>query len=213
MKKNLFFNPSSLYREFMILDLIEKNKLITQREISDFVGVSVSNINNYLRKYEKNKLIYLKYYSSKTVNYFLTEEGINRKKLLNINYLKSSLDIFKSASENIISFLNLVIRKGFKNIYLYGAGEVAEILLQTLKSKKNIMLNILGIIDDDLEKHNKLLFDSLIHPFSKIYNTNFDGILISSYSHQKKIFKKLLENNIDSNIILTFFNELEDNNE
>jgi predicted transcriptional regulator len=37
----------------MILDLIEKNKDITQREIADNIGIAVSLVNNYLDEYEK----------------------------------------------------------------------------------------------------------------------------------------------------------------
>ena len=60
MNDNTFFKPTPLYKEFMILDLIEKNKDITQREISETVGVAVSMVNNYLDEYEKKKYKLLK---------------------------------------------------------------------------------------------------------------------------------------------------------
>jgi DNA-binding MarR family transcriptional regulator len=53
MSDNSFFKPTLLYKEFMILDLIEKNANITQREISNAIGVAVSMINSYLDEYEK----------------------------------------------------------------------------------------------------------------------------------------------------------------
>ena len=43
-----FFKPTMLYKEYMILDLIEKNKDITQREISQTVGIAVSMTNDYI---------------------------------------------------------------------------------------------------------------------------------------------------------------------
>jgi hypothetical protein len=42
LNNNTFFKPTPLYKEFMILDLIEKNKDITQREIADNIGNAVS---------------------------------------------------------------------------------------------------------------------------------------------------------------------------
>jgi hypothetical protein len=42
MSDNSFFKPTLLYKEFMILDLIEKDANITQREISKTIGVAVS---------------------------------------------------------------------------------------------------------------------------------------------------------------------------
>jgi predicted transcriptional regulator len=53
MNDNPFFKPTPLYKEFMILDLIEKNPSLTQREIGDAIGVAVSMVNAYLDEYEE----------------------------------------------------------------------------------------------------------------------------------------------------------------
>lgn len=53
MRDNSFFKPTALYKEFMILDLIEKNKDITQRQISQEIEIAVSLVNEYLDEYEK----------------------------------------------------------------------------------------------------------------------------------------------------------------
>ncbi len=54
MNYSKFFRTTPVHKEFMILDLIEKNKKITQREISNLINAAVSVINNYLNIYEKN---------------------------------------------------------------------------------------------------------------------------------------------------------------
>ncbi|MCF7926982.1 MAG: winged helix-turn-helix transcriptional regulator, partial [Candidatus Izimaplasma sp.] len=51
--KNTFFKPTPLYKEFVLLDLIEKNEIITQRQMSDYLDVSVSMVNSYLDSYEQ----------------------------------------------------------------------------------------------------------------------------------------------------------------
>jgi DNA-binding MarR family transcriptional regulator len=84
MQDNQFFKPTVLYKEYMILDLIEKNSNITQREMSTQIGIAVSMINEYLDQYEKDKLIRRKKHSTKTVEYFVTKKGSERRKLLNI---------------------------------------------------------------------------------------------------------------------------------
>ena len=56
MSDNSFFKPTLLYKEFMILDLIEKDAHITQREISKTIGVAVSMVNQYLDSFEKKDL-------------------------------------------------------------------------------------------------------------------------------------------------------------
>lgn len=205
MDKYTFFKPTSLYKEFIILDLIEKNKNITQREISDFIGSAVSMINHYIDDYESKGLIYIKRHSTKTVDYFVTKKGIERKKLLNIAYLNDSLKVFKSASVDIVKFLNQIVEKGFRRIFLYGAGEVAEILLRTLKADNNISIDIIGLIDDDEIKQNTTLVGVKILPMESIFKTDFDGILISSYSNKSVIMNKLLNRNLKKENILNFF--------
>jgi DNA-binding MarR family transcriptional regulator len=202
---NIFFKPTILYKEFMILDLIEKDAKVTQREISKSIGVAVSMINGYLDEYEQKGFIKRKYISTKTVEYFVTKKGIERKKILNISYLNSSLNIYKSAKENIVEFLRQIIDKGYKNILLYGAGEVAEILLQTILIDSQIPINILGVIDDDILKQGKTLINTKIISLSNIENYQFDGILISSYTNQKLILEKLLSYNFQEEKILHFF--------
>ncbi len=205
MSDNSFFKPTLLYKEFMILDLIEKDANITQRQISKIIGVAVSMVNQYLDSYEKSGLIKKKKHSTKTVEYFVTKKGMERRKVLNISYLNASLKIYKSAKENIVEFLDLVIDKGYENILLYGAGEVAEILLQTILIDSQIPINVLAIIDDDKTKQGKILVNTKIIRLDSINDYIYDGILISSYTNSETIYNKLIDNDIDKHLIIQFF--------
>jgi FlaA1/EpsC-like NDP-sugar epimerase len=205
LKDNSFFKPTMLYKEFMILDLIEKNKDITQRVIADQIGVAVSMINAYLEEYEQKGYIKRKYLSTKTVEYFMTKNGKERRKLLNIWYFKSSQIVYQSAKDNIISFLNLIIERGFKKILLYGAGEVAEIMLQVIQNDETIPLQIVAIVDDDHNKLGEVIVNKIIISNDQIADYQHDGILISSYTHHKSIYEKLLKKQYDVNKIIQFF--------
>ena len=158
MGNSKFFKPTLLYKEFMILDMIEKNPNITQRNMSDDLGISVSLINDHLSTFEDNGYIKRIKHSSKMVDYQITTKGIERKKVLNIGYLSSAQSLYNSAKENIEKFLRQIEEKGFKNILLYGAGEVCEILLSTLLSDTSIKIKCLAVIDDDLNKIGKEIY-------------------------------------------------------
>lgn len=189
----------------MILDLIEKNKNITQREMSIAIGVAVSMINSYVDGYEQKGYIKRKYLSTKTVEYFVTKKGKERRKLLNIWYFKSSQIVYQSAKDNITSFLNQIIEKGFKKILLYGAGEVAEIMLQVIQSDERIPLEILAVVDDDPSKSGDTIINKKIITNNQIADYHHDGILISSYTHHKSIHEKLLKKQYNVNKIIQFF--------
>jgi FlaA1/EpsC-like NDP-sugar epimerase len=205
LKDNLFFKPTPLYKEFLILDLIEKNKDITQREMASNLGVALSMVNNYLDEYEKKGYIQRKYISSKVVEYHITKSGIERKKVMNIWYLKSSQSIYLSAKDNISSFLKQIIDKGFKKILLYGAGEVAEIIIQVLNDDKQIPLKVVALVDDDKTKEGSKILNCLVINKNQIGQYEHDGILVSSYTHQQAIYTKLVGMKYDKSKIIQFF--------
>jgi len=205
LSDNQFFKPTVLYKEYMILDMIEKNPNITQREISKTIGIAVSMVNDHIDQYEKDKLIKRKKHSTKTVEYFVTKKGAERRKVLNIGYLNASQHLYNSAKENIEQFLLQIMSKGFTNILLYGAGEVCEILLSTISSNPNIKLKCSAVIDDDPKKNGNTVFGAIIIDRSSINKYEHDGILISSFTNKETIHGKLLElGYIEENIIQFF---------
>jgi len=205
LSNNSFFKPTPLYKEFMILDLIEKDSKITQRVMSDYLSVSVSMINAYLDSYEEKGYLKRIYLSIKTVEYHITRKGIERKKVLNIWYLESSHAIYTQAKDNIVKFLDQIIIKGYKKILFYGAGEVAEIMLQVINDNKQIPLEVIGVIDDDINKRSQLIVNKPIISLDDISHYEHDAILISSYSHNSKIYGKLVSRQYNIKKIIQFF--------
>jgi DNA-binding MarR family transcriptional regulator len=205
MSDNAFFKPTVLYKEFLILDLIEKDQNITQRQIAEALGVAVSMVNQYLDNYEKNGYIKRKKHSTKTIEYFVTKKGSERKKLLNIGYLKDSQMLYDSARENIEKFLVQIEKKGKNRLFLYGAGEVAEILLHTIYSSDKTSLTILGVIDDDIGKVGSSIYNTPIVSLDVVESQEHDGVLISSYTNKNKIINNLNLYQYDTKKIYNFF--------
>ena len=201
----IFFKSTPLYKEYLLLEAVDKNSNITQRELSRILNVAVSMINEYLDKEEKNGYITRNYKSSKDVEYIITDSGKERVKLLNIQYLKSALSIHNAARKDITTFIEHVIEKGFKNIILYGAGDVSEIILQTLEFDRRLKLNIVGIVDDAIDKQNIDLYDIKVTEPNSIFNIDHDGVLVSSYLHQKTIEDKLKKIKYDESKIIRLF--------
>jgi FlaA1/EpsC-like NDP-sugar epimerase len=205
MNDKEFFKPTPLYKEFMILDLIEKDSKITQRVMSDHLGVSVSMINAYLDQYEESGYIKRKYITTKTVEYQILKKGLERKKVLNIWYLKASNSIYMSAKDNIISFLNFIIQKGFRKILLYGAGEVAELMLKVINDDRRIPLEVVAIIDDNPSKINQVLVNLPVIPFDMIKKYEHDAIMIASYTHHESMYNRLIAQGYKKDRIIRFF--------
>ena len=204
-RNQVFFKSTPLYKEYLLLEAVEKNSKITQRELSRILGVAVSMINEYIEKAEQNGYINKVYKSTKDVEYLITDTGKERVKLLNIQYLKSALAIHNAARKDITIFIEHIINNGFKNIILYGAGDVSEIILQTLEFDRRLNLNIVGIVDDDDQKIGTIMFDREVIRLEDITNINHDGILISTYLHQKTIERKLEKFTYETKKIIRLF--------
>ncbi len=196
-----FYKATPLYKELLILDLIEKNKNITQRQMSDVLGSSVAMTNNYLNEIEGRGLLEREYISTKEVLYHITDEGRKRRKYLSIVYLNESQKMYDGAKEELLKFVEQIKEKGFKKILLYGAGEVAEIFLNAIKDE----IVVLAVIDDDESKQGKELVNTLIIPLNEMHNYEHDGILISSCVHNEAMIKKLKDINYLEEKVFHFF--------
>ena len=205
MSDNQFFKPTVLYKEYMILDMIEKNPNITQREMSKTIGIAVSMINDHLEVFEKQGLIKRKKYSTKTVEYFVTKKGSERRKVLNIGYLNATKELYFQAKDTFEKFLAQVKEKGFTNILLYGAGEVAEMILHAIMTSKSNEVHVLAVIDDDLSKIGQKIGNYVIIPRESIRDFEHDGILISTYTKKDVIKEKLLMIDYPIENIIVFF--------
>jgi len=204
--ENQFFKPTPLYKEFMILDLVSKDANITQRALSACLHVSVSMINAYLNEYEKKGYIKRKYLSTKTVEYFVTKKGSERKRLLNLNYLHNTQALYNSAKHNIQLFMKKLENDGIKKLVIYGAGEVANIILNMMYTENLFDTFEVLIIDDSNEKIGLTLYDVPIESFSSIFNLNYDAILIGSYTYREEMVKKLNSAKVANIKIISFFN-------
>ena len=205
MGKKLFFNTTALYKEFIILDSIEFDSNITQRDLARLIEGSVSMVNQYLDTCEQKGYITKEYISKKNVSYHITNKGRERKRLLNIAYLNEIQKRYKEAKKETITFIKMIINKGFKDIIFYGAGEVAEILLQTINDDKSIPINIVGVIDDDTNKQGETIVNYVINNSNIISSTNHDAIMIASYTNYETIYNKLMDMNYPKDKIIYFF--------
>jgi FlaA1/EpsC-like NDP-sugar epimerase len=115
------------------------------------------------------------------------------------------MKLYKLAKENIERFLGNLEENGYKDILLYGAGEVAETILSVIRDKETLEINIVGLIDDDLSLQNNMLMGYRIIPLEEVKGHNHDAIVITSYTYEDSIRKRLEEVGYDSGRVIRFF--------
>lgn len=207
LKEMRFFTPTPELKELAILQHIENNEDTTQKQLGQAIHAAPSMINVYINDYEEKGYIIREYISSKTVKYKITSKGIKRKNLLLIQYLHELLKLYKLAKENVKIFLDKLVDRGYKDILLYGAGEVAETILGVIRDKEELNINVVAIVDDDTTLHNKELMGYKIISREDIYKYKHHAIVITSYTFEDDIRKRLEEISYDEDRIVRFFGE------
>lgn len=185
-----FFNTTTRYKEMVLLEHIEKNTITTQKEMANVIEGAVSMVNTYLDSLESRNYIKREYISQKIVHYHITPEGTKQKNYLQITYIKELMDQYIKGQESVHHFLEAIQEKGFKDILLYGAGEVAEIILDFINTQ-DVDVNVLGVIDDDPHKQGNQLKTKNVYSNDKINEIKHDGIVITSYAYEDEIKKQL----------------------
>lgn len=207
-----FFNPTIVYKEMILLQEIEKNPSITQKELGNIIGAAPSMVNVYIKELEEEKYLKREYISTKTVNYKITPEGVKRKNYLLIVYMRELLGLYHLAKNNVEEFLLKVEGIGYKNLLLYGAGEVAETIIGVIRDKEETKVNVLAIIDDDVEKQGKEMMGYRVIAVDEIGEYEHDAIIVTSYTFEKDIIKKLDNIGYESGKVVKFFGAIEDKN-
>lgn len=190
-----------------MLQHIENNSNTTQKEMAEIINAAPSMVNVYLNEYEEKDYIKREYISAKIVKYIITTEGLKRKNYLSITYLHELLKLYKLAQENVESFLNELEDKGYRNILLYGAGEVAETILGIVKDRKDKLLKVVAVIDDDASKTSKEILGFKIITRKDIKDYDHNVVVITSYTFEDEIMERLKEIDYPMERVRRFFSE------
>jgi predicted transcriptional regulator len=185
-----FFKASPLFKRLLILTALEQNPAISQHTLAHEVGLTSSMVNNYIRELSKNRLISIKGTTNRTMSYNLTPKGIREKMTLLISYNLETTALYMDAKKEFAQRLQTIYEEGIHSAVLFGAGETAEILYNASQSLK---LEIIGIVDSDSAKQEKIFGNLIIKHPHYIEEIKPDGVIIASVGRQEEIYKQIAE--------------------
>lgn len=110
-----------------ILQTIENKSDVSQRFLADNMGVALGLANSYLKRCVRKGYIKIQQIPANRYLYYLTPQGFAEKSRLTAEYLTSSFDFYRKASESINHSLNECHERGYQKVVFCGISELAEI--------------------------------------------------------------------------------------
>jgi len=187
-------------RSFQILDELANNDALTQRDLSQRLGIALGLVNSYLRNLVAKGFITVTAIPPKRYAYYLTPKGFAEKSRLAYDLFQDYTRIYREAKNNYRELFRELEHAGVKRIVFAGADEVAEIAFITLQETG---LEIAAVADDD--KTGERFFGKDVVPAAALASLPFDVIIITSYVRRDRIMQTLSDAGVDSKAIRMVF--------
>ena len=115
-------------KEFRIINEINKDLNITQREISRKSEMSLGMTNIILKRLINKGYIKVKQLNKKKVQYLLTPKGFTEKAKKSYNYTLKSINMLKIMKLKIQDFILKEYQNGQRKFVIYGDTELADLI-------------------------------------------------------------------------------------
>jgi DNA-binding MarR family transcriptional regulator len=190
---------SESHRIYKILEEISENDSITQRRLSQKLGIALGLTNLYIKRLIKKGYIMVKAMPRNRIVYNLTPKGITEKGKLTLEYMKYSFNYYREFRERIRKAFQEVSKNGVKRLVFYGAGEVGELAYLTLQENG---MDLAGVVDDF--KEGKDFFGKKVAGIESLRSLEFDRVLITALSSKEEIYQRLVNAGIPKEKIILF---------
>lgn len=190
------------YKSLKILDELSKNDVLTQRDLSDRLGLALGLINSYIKNLVVKGFITVKAIPPKRYSYYLTPKGFAEKTRLAYDLLQDYTRIYREAKNSYRTLFTELKQAGMQRVLFSGADEVAEFAYITLQE---MGLQLAGVIDN--EKAGEKFFGMDIRSSSDIKDLSYDTIVITSYVRRTMAYNELMNAGVNKSNIRTIFRD------
>jgi len=135
-----------------ILVEIDRDPEVSQKSLSEKVGLSVGSINWHIKRCVNKGLVKMQRAPMRRYLYYLTPEGFTEKAKLTASFVQISFDMFRTGREQYGAFFELCHANDWRALTLLGKTELTELAL--LVAARFPELSIIAIIDEKSVRHD-----------------------------------------------------------
>lgn len=184
----IIFRSSEEMRNFKLLQELEKNPTISQRELSHKSGMALGLTNASLKRMVSKDWVRIQGANSRGRRYDLTQTGLAEKARLSLHLISSRVRQYSELKRILTARLSEMQNGGLQRIVFYGVSEEMEVAYITLQE---VNLKLLGILEDDEKVRSQIILGYELEPVSRVRELEPDGILITSLEEIKSRKERL----------------------
>jgi DNA-binding MarR family transcriptional regulator len=187
------FKPPQEMRELNLLQELEKNPVISQRELSNKFGIALGVTNACLKRMARRGWIRMMGLNHRRVRYYLTPQGFAEKAKLSLHLISWTVKHYAALKDIIGNRLLEMQRDGAERVVFYGVSDEMEIAYVSLQGVK---LKLVGIVEDDEKCKPQIIFGFELEPVSRVQELKPNCILITTLA-ENELKKQRLRNIIE----------------
>jgi DNA-binding MarR family transcriptional regulator len=115
-------------RELRVLEEIERNPRVSQRQLANDLGIALGVANACVRTLARKGLVKIRGESNRSITYHLTKQGLTRKAALALEWTNNTIADYVQARGRLGEQLKGIVAKGFSRVVLLGANEASELV-------------------------------------------------------------------------------------
>ena len=177
------FKPSDEMRDLRLLEELEKNPIISQRQLSHKFGIALGVTNACLRRMTQKGWIRIRDLNRRRIGYYLTPKGFTEKAKLTLHLISCTVQHYSELKKIISGRLLEMQRDGLERIVFYGVSEEMEVAYITLQG---VDLKLVGIVEDDEKFQPQIILGYELEPVSRIRELKPHAVLITSTTESDK---------------------------
>lgn len=114
-------------RERTLLEEIEHDPDVTQASLASQLGVAVGTVNWHLKRLIAKGYVKVKRAQRRKLRYIITPEGLAFRAMLTVNYIETSMRLYRKTRQHVRELLTQVRQAGYDHVYIVGDGDIADI--------------------------------------------------------------------------------------
>ena len=146
------------YRSLLLMSEIVGEEPLSQREISQRLGIAVGLVNSYLKNLVAKGYVRVKNFPRNRYAYLLTPQGLAEKSRLAYQHLSYFTNLYTVARQDYLALFNRLEAAGVKELVFCGVDEVAEIAYLSLRETG---IELSQVVDPD--NPGSTFFGKIVH--------------------------------------------------